>query len=81
MTYDLPDTEGEALDPVECTCYYPDPDAIGECRMCRRLVIDGPTPPVWEPAPLTGCLGAFIAAVACWVIAGAVVILIARRWT
>lgn len=26
------------FDPVTCTCYSPDPDAIGECRMCRRLV-------------------------------------------
>jgi len=47
VTYNLPDAEGEALDPdddpVECTCYTPDPDDIGECRTCRRLVI-GATP-------------------------------------
>lgn len=30
-------------DPVDCTCYEPDPDDIGECRTCRRLVI-GATP-------------------------------------
>lgn len=26
-------------DAVECTCAAPAPDAIGECRRCRRLVV------------------------------------------
>lgn len=26
-------------DPVDCTCYTPDPDEVGQCRTCRRLVI------------------------------------------
>ena len=37
----LPEIARYLADPVECFCYEPDPDVIGECRTCRRVVIGG----------------------------------------
>lgn len=36
---DVPVGASHRSDPVDCTCAAPDPDSIGECRRCRRLVV------------------------------------------